>query len=128
MDDLRQMFAYHHYFDAVKCYLLFPGKADLQEGSFTNVSYFKKSDLGEQMFAYHHYFDAVKCYLLFPGKADLQEGSFTNVSYFKKSDLGEKACGIIVSDAWVSNEGKGFLNKEIGVNILKGLGLIGIRA
>lgn len=45
MDDLRQMFAYHHYFDAAKCYLLFPGEADLQEGSFTNVSYFKKSDL-----------------------------------------------------------------------------------
>ncbi len=77
-----------------------------------------------QMFAYHHYFDAAKCYLLFPGEADLQEGGFANVSYFKKSDLGEKACGIIVSDAWVSNEGTGFLIKEIGVNILRGLGLL----
>jgi 5-methylcytosine-specific restriction enzyme subunit McrC len=48
MDDLRQMFAYHHYFDAARCYLLYPGTEDLKEGSFTNDSYFKNIDLGSK--------------------------------------------------------------------------------
>lgn len=48
MDDLRQMFAYHHYFDAVKCYLLFPGSTNLREGNFANQSYFNQSALGEK--------------------------------------------------------------------------------
>ncbi len=79
-----------------------------------------------QMFAYHHYFDAVKCYLLFPGYENMQEGSFTNQSHFKKDSFGEKTCGVIVSKAWVGNEkiGKGFLNKEIGTNILSSLKLL----
>jgi len=77
-----------------------------------------------QIFAYHHYFDSAKCYLLFPGTENLQEGSFFKESYFKKSDLGEKTCGIVISKAWVSKENRGFLNKDIGMNILKSLNLL----
>jgi len=45
IEDLRQMFAYHHYFDAVKCYLLYPGNTSRKEGDFVPNSFFKK-DLG----------------------------------------------------------------------------------
>jgi len=48
MDDLRQMFAYHHYFDAVQCYLLYPGVDHLQEGAFYPQSHFEKTDLGQK--------------------------------------------------------------------------------
>jgi len=49
MDDLRQMFAYHHYFDASKCYLLYPGSGNLSEGYFSKQSRFKKADLGNKV-------------------------------------------------------------------------------
>lgn len=39
MDDLRQMFAYHHYFDAAVCYLLYPGEDEFKEGCFVNTSF-----------------------------------------------------------------------------------------
>ncbi|WP_053058492.1 McrC family protein [Pedobacter sp. BMA] len=48
MDDLRQMFAYHHYFDAVKCYLLYPGEDYIQDGNFHRQSHFDKRDLGSK--------------------------------------------------------------------------------
>jgi 5-methylcytosine-specific restriction enzyme subunit McrC len=48
MDDLRQMFAYHHYFDAVRCYLLYPGSEYSQDGNFVNQSYFDKINLGDK--------------------------------------------------------------------------------
>lgn len=90
---------------------------------YSEVKNVSMDDL-RQMFAYHHYFDAVKCYLLFPGADILQEGNFTKESYFNKNNLGEKACGIIISKAWVSEDNKGFLNKNIGMNILKSLNLL----
>nr|WP_315424289.1 hypothetical protein [uncultured Pedobacter sp.] len=46
MDDLRQMFAYHHYFDSSKCFLLYPGMDNVKEGEFKRKSYFKINDLG----------------------------------------------------------------------------------
>lgn len=46
MDDLRQMFAYHHYFDAAECYLLYPGFNSKSEGNFTKKNHF--SYLGEK--------------------------------------------------------------------------------
>lgn len=48
MDDLRQMFAYHHYFDAVRCYLLYPGEENLQEGSFVGRSYFNEANMANK--------------------------------------------------------------------------------
>ena len=47
MDDIRQMFAYRHYFDAAKCYLLYPGEDNISNGSFGGKSYFN-STLGEK--------------------------------------------------------------------------------
>jgi len=46
MDDLRQMFAYHHYFDASKCYLIYPGEEYLQDGNFHRQSHFDRRELG----------------------------------------------------------------------------------
>jgi len=48
MDDLRQMFAYHHYFEASSCYLLYPGTDNKLEGKFSVKSYFNKLGLGEK--------------------------------------------------------------------------------
>lgn len=45
MDDLRQMFAYHHYFDSSKCFLLYPGIDNVEEGGFSGKSYFNVNDL-----------------------------------------------------------------------------------
>jgi 5-methylcytosine-specific restriction enzyme subunit McrC len=83
-----------------------------------------------QMFAYHHYFDASKCYLLYPGtpkKPNDNHGTFTNSTYFKENKLAEidKKCGVIISQAWLKNEeSKSYLDKNIGVTILKELGII----
>ena len=44
MEDLRQMFAYHHYFDAAHCYLLYPGDKKESKGAFTHKSLFSSSD------------------------------------------------------------------------------------
>lgn len=41
MDDLRQMYAYNHYFDAVECFLLYPGEENKTSGDFSTKSYFK---------------------------------------------------------------------------------------
>ncbi|UKT65221.1 McrC family protein [Pedobacter mucosus] len=90
---------------------------------YSQVKNVSMDDL-RQMFAYHYYFDAAKCYLLFPGTENLENGNFTNQSYFKKNNLGDKACGIIISKAWVIKEKKGYLNKDIGINILKSLNLL----
>lgn len=46
MNDLRQMFAYHHYFDSINCYLLYPGIDNLFEGTFVNQTYFKTEHIG----------------------------------------------------------------------------------
>jgi len=48
VEDLRQMFAYHHYFDAAKCYLLYPGEDIRKEGRFGEESFFKKTNLGDK--------------------------------------------------------------------------------
>lgn len=89
-------------------------------GSVKNIS---MDDL-RQMFAYHHYFDAARCYLLFPGRAAIEEGSFVDESYFIKDNLGSKACGVIVTQAWVDGEDSGFLDRNIGKAILTSLKLV----
>lgn len=48
MDDLRQMFAYHHYFEASSCYLLYPGTDSILEGKFSIKSYFNSLGLGKK--------------------------------------------------------------------------------
>ena len=49
MEDLRQMFAYHHYFDADKCFLLYPGIKTKSEGAFAHKGLFSSSTFsGEQ--------------------------------------------------------------------------------
>lgn len=46
LDDLRQMYVYHHYFDAHECFLLYPGSDSLTKGDFSEDSYFTKAYLG----------------------------------------------------------------------------------
>jgi len=90
---------------------------------YNNVKNVGMDDL-RQMFAYHHYFDAARCYLLFPGIDNVENGSFNSQSFFKQSILGEKSCGIIISQAWNKEGKRGFLNKDIGLNILSSLSLL----
>lgn len=89
----------------------------------SDVSKVGMDDL-RQMFAYHHYFDAAKCFLLYPGTESLKQGAFIPDSYFRKDALGEKNCGVIISAAWEDSDNKGYLNKEIGINILQSLNLL----
>jgi len=46
VDDLRQMYAYHHYFEAKKCYLLYPGNNEpIQNGLFGKNYYFGAKEI-----------------------------------------------------------------------------------
>jgi len=46
MDDIRQMYAYHHYFEAAKVALLYPGANDYKMGNFVNIK--KNQSLSEK--------------------------------------------------------------------------------
>jgi 5-methylcytosine-specific restriction enzyme subunit McrC len=80
-----------------------------------------------QMYAYHHYFEASECYLLYPGNDEpIQKGIFSNKYFFGKEELESKHCGFIIKKPWIDkiDDKKTFLNKELGKNIYKSLGLI----
>ncbi|MFD2143974.1 McrC family protein [Mucilaginibacter antarcticus] len=49
MDDLRQMYAYHHFFEARKCYLLYPGNNEpIKNGEFCRKYFFKAEEIQEK--------------------------------------------------------------------------------
>lgn len=48
LEDLRQMFAYHHYYDAAYCYLLYPGTDNVKHGNFLADSFFTQGHLGSK--------------------------------------------------------------------------------
>lgn len=46
MDDLRQMYAYHHFFEASKCYLLYPGNTEpIKDGEFCKTYFFGSKEI-----------------------------------------------------------------------------------
>lgn len=97
---------------------------------YNDVKNVSMDDL-RQMYAYHHYFDAVECYLVYPGATNKSVGSFIKNSHFK-NDLGEKSCGVIISQAWktdnsisiedVEKSNYSYLDENIGGSIFKELG------
>lgn len=70
LDDLRQMFAYHHYFEANECYLLYPGEnVPLRSGLFNGKYFFGKEELEKKRCGYiikkawHNKLDSTKSFL-----------------------------------------------------------------
>lgn len=80
-----------------------------------------------QMYAYHHFFEASKCYLLYPGNAEpVKNGEFCRKYFFKSEEAQKKHCGLIISKAWHERKqnGKTFLNSDLGIELYRSLGLI----
>jgi 5-methylcytosine-specific restriction enzyme subunit McrC len=60
MEDIRQMYAYHHYFDASKVALLYPGVSDYVTGKFVKIKNQMKSDEYECGLMFSEFQDSVR--------------------------------------------------------------------